>query len=138
MPTEQQQPQAGAQTLERVVSLGGERCLRVTFSSEDLNSLRGGSPKLGEFVIWLLLGITLAGELSTFATRPARSLAAFFTSPPPTPRTAKKAAWRSRVLQDLQEETHFSSTELEVLLHHFQVCRGRVGLKTPCVSLHAM
>lgn len=25
------------------------------------------------------------------------------------------------MLQDLQEETHFSSTELEVLLHHFQV-----------------
>lgn len=37
---------------------------------------------------------------------------------------AKKAAWRSKILQDLQEDTHFSSTELEVLLHHFQVCHG--------------
>jgi len=34
---------------------------------------------------------------------------------------ANKAAWNRKVLQDLQEETHFSSTELEVLLHHFQV-----------------
>lgn len=34
---------------------------------------------------------------------------------------ANKAAWKRKVLQDLQEETHFSSTELEVLLNHFQV-----------------
>jgi hypothetical protein len=32
------------------------------------------------------------------------------------------------VLQDLQEETHFSSTELEVLLHHFQVSQQVVAL----------
>lgn len=141
--------------LQRTVSINQPgKTLKVTFSSDDMQTLMGGSPKLGgSYKLWLtccltvsmfridsswawcLLGLSTSVEGVRYSSwsgvsylctpcRPGTRLLYLSTSIQQlyVPlAAAKKAAWRSKVLQDLQEETHFSSTELEVLLHHFQV-----------------
>ncbi|KAF6255167.1 hypothetical protein COO60DRAFT_246764 [Scenedesmus sp. NREL 46B-D3] len=77
-------------SMTRTLSIGQNRKIKVTFSGEE--DVLGTSPT----------GVAAEELLSKAAGKQARG-----------------AAWQRKILLDLQDETAFSSTELQVLLHHF-------------------
>jgi hypothetical protein len=74
---------------------------------------------VGRFVCWLGIGITcVAASRGGAQLRVRRRRGS--NAQTPTPLTTTGKVWRRKALQDLQDETHFSGTELQALLSHFE------------------
>ncbi|WIA37314.1 hypothetical protein OEZ86_014249 [Tetradesmus obliquus] len=83
-------PTSSSSGMTRTLSIGQHRKIKVKFSGEE--DVLGMSPT----------GVAAEELMNKAAGKQARG-----------------AAWQRKILLDLQDETAFSSTELQVLLHHF-------------------